>query len=247
MGAGAQDRFNCFPHDVAALRVVRGRAGPLHFLGVRREMVQHGGSIPHCFQPAESRTKVTTHESNNTICRARTGRASDPDSHAPPHSRRTRKYVLEWKWRGTVQLSRGKTTPRKTSTNGHANQWREGNWLLSYVENKNLPPAMLNRLLRLAAFQNPEFYKAQAMGLSTSGKPRIISCGQDFPNILRCRGVAWRVSAPVEAVDGGRTLQYDNGAWFRNREVLIAKTGSCCPVLDFGGLRRSGCCGCATG
>ena len=51
---------------------------------------------------------------------------------------------------------------------------------LVYVEKKNLPPAMLNRLLRLAAFQNPEFYKAQAMRLSTFGKPRIISCGQDF-------------------------------------------------------------------
>lgn len=52
---------------------------------------------------------------------------------------------------------------------------------LLYVEKKNLPPAMLNRVLRLAAFQNPEFYKAQAMRLSTFGKPRIISCGQDFP------------------------------------------------------------------
>src|SRR5580658_7906376 len=38
---------------------------------------------------------------------------------------------------------------------------------LVYVEKKDLPPAMLNRLLRLAAFQNPEFYKAQAMRLST--------------------------------------------------------------------------------
>jgi hypothetical protein len=40
---------------------------------------------------------------------------------------------------------------------------------------------MLNRLIRLAAFQNPEFYKAQAMRLSTFGKPRIISCAEDFP------------------------------------------------------------------
>jgi hypothetical protein len=51
---------------------------------------------------------------------------------------------------------------------------------LLYIEKKDLPPAMLNRLLRLAAFQNPEFDKAQAMRLSTFGKPRIISCGQDF-------------------------------------------------------------------
>ena len=40
---------------------------------------------------------------------------------------------------------------------------------------------MLNRILRLAAFQNPEFYKAQAMRLSTYDKPRIIACGQESP------------------------------------------------------------------
>src|SRR5580700_808957 len=50
-----------------------------------------------------------------------------------------------------------------------------------YVEKRDLPPAMLNRLLRLAAFQNPEFYKAQAMRLSTYDKPRVIACGQEFP------------------------------------------------------------------
>src|SRR6476619_5054664 len=51
---------------------------------------------------------------------------------------------------------------------------------LVYVESKDLPPAMLNRLLRLAAFQNPEFYKAQRMRLSTFGKPRVIACGDDM-------------------------------------------------------------------
>jgi superfamily II DNA or RNA helicase len=51
---------------------------------------------------------------------------------------------------------------------------------LLYVEKRGLPPAMLNRLLRLAAFQNPEFYKAQAMRLSTYDKPRVIACGQEF-------------------------------------------------------------------
>jgi superfamily II DNA or RNA helicase len=43
---------------------------------------------------------------------------------------------------------------------------------------------MLNRLLRLAAFQNPEFYKAQAMRLPTFAKPRVIACGQDSPKYL---------------------------------------------------------------
>lgn len=52
---------------------------------------------------------------------------------------------------------------------------------LVYVEKESLPPAMLNRLLRLAAFQNPEFHKAQAARLPTFGKPRVIGCGEDFP------------------------------------------------------------------
>ena len=53
---------------------------------------------------------------------------------------------------------------------------------LLFIEKKGLPSGMLNRLLRLAAFQNPEFYKAQAMRLSTFGKPRVIACGEDLTN-----------------------------------------------------------------
>ena len=53
---------------------------------------------------------------------------------------------------------------------------------LLYIENKDLPSAMLNRLLRLGAFQNPEFYKAQAMRLPTFNKPRVIACGEERPD-----------------------------------------------------------------
>jgi superfamily II DNA or RNA helicase len=49
-----------------------------------------------------------------------------------------------------------------------------------YVEKDGLPQSLLNRLIRLAAFQNPEFYKAQAMRLSTFAKPRLISCAMEF-------------------------------------------------------------------
>ena len=55
---------------------------------------------------------------------------------------------------------------------------------LIYIEKSGLPPAMLNRLLRLAAFQNPEFYKAQAMRLPTFNKPRVIACGDDLANYI---------------------------------------------------------------
>ena len=55
---------------------------------------------------------------------------------------------------------------------------------LVYIEKEGLPSAMLNKLLRLAAFQNPEFYRAQAMRLSTFGKPRVIHCAEEFPRHL---------------------------------------------------------------
>lgn len=51
-----------------------------------------------------------------------------------------------------------------------------------YLARQELPPGLRNRLLRLAAFQNPEFYKAQAMRRSTYNKPRIIACAEDYPH-----------------------------------------------------------------
>jgi superfamily II DNA or RNA helicase/very-short-patch-repair endonuclease len=49
-----------------------------------------------------------------------------------------------------------------------------------YIAKQGLHPGLRNRLLRLAAFQNPEFYKAQAMRLSTYSKPRVIACAEDL-------------------------------------------------------------------
>lgn len=55
-----------------------------------------------------------------------------------------------------------------------------------YIEKDGLPPALQNRLIRLAAFQNPEFYRAQAMRMSTYGKPRLISCARgDMENRIK--------------------------------------------------------------
>lgn len=53
-----------------------------------------------------------------------------------------------------------------------------------YIAKQGLHPGLRNRLLRLAAFQNPDFYRAQAMRLSTFGKPRVITCAEDHPNHL---------------------------------------------------------------
>lgn len=52
---------------------------------------------------------------------------------------------------------------------------------LIYFEKSQLPQPLANQLIRLAAFQNPDFYKAQAMRLSVWNKPRVIGCAQNFP------------------------------------------------------------------
>jgi superfamily II DNA or RNA helicase len=50
-----------------------------------------------------------------------------------------------------------------------------------YLAKDELTPALRNRLIRMAAFQNPEFYRAQAMRHSTYQISRVISCTEDFP------------------------------------------------------------------
>jgi hypothetical protein len=47
-----------------------------------------------------------------------------------------------------------------------------------FIDKAALPQSLANRLIRLAAFQNPEFYKAQAMRLPVSNKARIIGCAE---------------------------------------------------------------------
>ncbi|MDD9993554.1 MAG: DEAD/DEAH box helicase family protein [Rhodospirillales bacterium] len=47
-----------------------------------------------------------------------------------------------------------------------------------YVPREGLPPGLVNRLVRLAAFQNPEFYRAQAMKRSTFDIPRIVASAE---------------------------------------------------------------------
>jgi superfamily II DNA or RNA helicase len=49
-----------------------------------------------------------------------------------------------------------------------------------YIDRSKLPPGLVYRIARLAAFQNPEFYAAQAMRLPTFGKPRVVSCAELF-------------------------------------------------------------------
>ena len=53
-----------------------------------------------------------------------------------------------------------------------------------YLRTDVLPSPFLNQVKRLAAFQNPEFYKRQNLRLSTSFVPRVICCAEILENYL---------------------------------------------------------------
>ena len=53
-----------------------------------------------------------------------------------------------------------------------------------FVEKKDLSSPLINRIKRLAAFQNPEFYQKQNMRLSTALTPRVITCFEELPDHL---------------------------------------------------------------
>ncbi|MDL2322846.1 DEAD/DEAH box helicase family protein [Bacteroidales bacterium OttesenSCG-928-A17] len=53
-----------------------------------------------------------------------------------------------------------------------------------YISKENVSPRALNRIKRLAAFQNPLFYKTQKMRMSTYGIPRIICSLDETDNYI---------------------------------------------------------------
>jgi hypothetical protein len=70
-----------------------------------------------------------------------------------------------------------------------------------YIAKDALHPGLKNRLLRLAAFQNPEFYTAQAMRISTYDKPRVIACAEDHSHhIALPRGCLEDVQRTLDAL-----------------------------------------------
>lgn len=73
---------------------------------------------------------------------------------------------------------------------------------LIYFEKAQLPQVLANRLIRLAAFQNPEFYKAQAMRISVWGKPRVVGNAENYPQ---------HIALPRGCLDAALDLLRDNG------------------------------------
>ncbi len=122
---------------------------------------------------------------------------------------------------------------------------------LIYFEKSDLPQSLANRLIRLAAFQNPEFYRAQAMRFPVWDKPRVIGCAENFPlhialprgcfdaalallrdNAITCEVIDERNSAQHIDVAFAGTLRLD-----QERAVaamLCHDTGVLCAPTAFG-------------
>jgi superfamily II DNA or RNA helicase len=75
---------------------------------------------------------------------------------------------------------------------------------LVYFEKAELPQPLANRLIRLAAFQNPEYYRAQAMRLTVWNKPRVIGCAENYPN---------HIALPRGCLDAARDLLRENSIY----------------------------------
>ncbi len=97
---------------------------------------------------------------------------------------------------------------------------------LIYLEKAQLPQVLANRLIRLAAFQNPEFYKAQAMRLPVWDKPRVIGCAENYPN---------HIALPRGCLDAMKDLLRENNIKCEFHDERFAGT----PIIaSFSGTLR---------
>src|SRR5699024_12586789 len=53
-----------------------------------------------------------------------------------------------------------------------------------YIAKDGLPSSFIHRIIQLATFNNPSFFKAQAKRFSTYNIPRIINCVEDHHDYL---------------------------------------------------------------
>ena len=95
-----------------------------------------------------------------------------------------------------------------------------------YIPKAELPPALHNHILQLAAFQNPEFYKVQAMRLPTYDKPRVIACGEMHPE---------HIALPRGCLDDLRSLLRKHKIRYRLKDLRVV--GNPLKVSFSGNLR----------
>lgn len=120
-----------------------------------------------------------------------------------------------------------------------------------FIAKADLPQPLANRLIRIAAFQNPAFYKAQAMRLPVWNKPRIIGCAENHPRhislprgcletileLLRDNGI--RPEIQDERIPGRKIAASFTGKLRKDqksamREMLEHEFGVLCAATAFG-------------
>jgi len=97
---------------------------------------------------------------------------------------------------------------------------------LVYFEKAQLPQPLANRLIRLAAFQNPAFYQAQAMRFSVWDKPRVIGCAENYPN---------HIALPRGCLEAAQGLLQDNEIKCELRDERVS--GQPLDIAFIGALR----------
>ena len=175
----------------------KGGFGNLIALPLQKQPREHGGSVfvDHDLRPCPDQwaylasiQPMATHDIEPTILRASGGTHPldvtfiDEEDLATPWQRA---IPAQRKLAGTMPDSLTVTLAN-----------------LIYFEKAQLPQSLANRLIRLAAFQNPAFYKAQAMRLSVWDKPRVIGCAENYPQ---------HIALPRGCLEAAQALLTDNG------------------------------------
>ncbi|MHB1798697.1 MAG: TOTE conflict system archaeo-eukaryotic primase domain-containing protein [Vulcanimicrobiaceae bacterium] len=175
----------------------KGGFGSLIALPLQKRPREHGGSVfvdrdlrpyPDQWAYLASIQPMATHDIEPTILRASGGAHPldvtfiDAEDLATPWQRAV---PAQQKLAGTMPDTLAVTL---------ANQL--------YFEKARLPQSLANRLIRLAAFQNPAFYRAQAMRLSVWDKPRVIGRAENYPQ---------HIALPRGCLEAAQTLLTNNG------------------------------------
>ena len=83
-------------------------------------------------------------------------------------------------------------------------------------------PRVRNRLMRLAAFQNPEFYRAQAMRLPVYNKPRIVSTAEERNGYLALpRGCESKLLELLEGI--GVSYKITDAKLYKGRKQTVKR------------------------
>jgi hypothetical protein len=102
-----------------------------------------------------------------------------------------------------------------------------------FIPKEGISEYALNKIKRFAAFENPEFYKSQAMRKSTYNKPRIISLAQENDEYIMlprgcfeefsdfAKGCGCEVKVDDKTVSGRKIDVEFNGSLYPEQQTAV--------------------------